>query len=236
MRGTKRLNMPVLVGVFLAVIMILPMGRGESAGGMDMTETIKLPDPQYDGPYSVESTLLRRRSVRRYMEKPLTLAEISQLLWACQGVTHDRGYRTAPSAGALYPLEVYLIAGNVTNLAAGVYKYFPRQHALLKTERGDKRAQLCRAALSQTSIKNAPAVFVFCAVYQRITVKYGRRGIRYVFMEIGHSAQNVCLQAVSLGLGTVTIGAFDDDQVTRVIKCGKDEDPLYIMPVGRLKN
>jgi SagB-type dehydrogenase family enzyme len=235
MRGKKRSSIRLLVAVFSAVIMVLPSGEFSSAGGKDIPETLRLPDPQYEGPFSVESTLLRRRSVRRYMEKPLTLAEISQLLWAAQGVTHDRGYRTAPSAGALYPLEVYVIAGNVTGLAAGVYRYMADQHALLQTVKGDKRAQLCRAALNQTSIKNAPAVIVFCAVYQRVTIKYGRRGIRYVFMEVGHSAQNVCLQAVSLGLGTVTIGAFADDRVTRIINCRENEDPLYIMPVGKLK-
>lgn len=235
MRAKKPLNTGVLAGIFLAVIMMFPAGRCLSAGGKDMAEILKLPAPQLDGPVSVENAVSKRRSIRRYIDNPLTLAEISQLLWAAQGVTHGRGYRSAPSAGALYPLEVYVLAGNVANLAAGTYKYLPHQHALLKTDQGDKRTQLYAAALSQTSIKNAPVVMVFCAVYQRTTNKYGRRGIRYVFMEVGHAAQNVCLQAVSLDLGTVTIGAFEDNQVKRIIKCREDEDPVYIMPVGKFE-
>ncbi len=158
------------------------------------------------------------------------------MLWAAQGITHPRGFRTAPSAGALYPLELYIVAGNVTNLADGVYKYKPIQHELMKIDIGDKRTELCGAALSQRSIKDAPAVMVFCAVYQRTTVKYGQRGIRYICMEIGHSAQNVFLQAVSLGLGTVTIGAFNDKEVKKIVNCDTDEHPLYIMPVGKLQD
>ncbi len=198
--------------------------------------TIKLPNPQYDGLSSVERALLKRRSVRSYSKEPLSLAETSQLLWAAQGVTHPRGFRTAPSAGALYPLEVYIVAGNVTNLADGVYKYRPIQHELMKIDKGDKRTELCRASLSHRSIKDAPAVMLFCAVYERTTVKYGQRGIRYIYMEIGHSSQNVCLQAVSLGLGTVTIGAFNDKKVKKIVNCEPDEHPLYIMPVGKLIN
>jgi SagB-type dehydrogenase family enzyme len=230
----KLLN-TLMPGIILLVIMILfPMGRCES---MDIKNpaTIKLPNPQYESTSSVESALLKRRSVRRYLKKPLSTAEISQLLWAAQGITHLRGFRTAPSAGALYPLEIYIVAGNVNNLTDGVYKYKPIQHELIMIEKGDKRKELCDAALSQRSIKDAPAVLVFCAVYQRTTIKYGQRGIRYIYMEIGHSAQNVCLQAVSLSLGTVTIGAFNDKEVKKMVHCDTDEHPLYIMPVGKLK-
>jgi SagB-type dehydrogenase family enzyme len=184
----------------------------------------------------VESTLAKRRSVRRYSGEPLTLAEISQLLWAAQGITHFRGFRTAPSAGALYPLEVYIVVGKVTALGEGIYKYDPHGHGLLKIVEGDQRTALDRAALNQQVVKNAPAVIVLCAVYRRVTVKYGQRGMRYVFMEAGHSAQNVCLQAVSLNLGTVTVGAFNDGQVKKILQCPTDEEPLYMMPVGRLKN
>ncbi len=200
-----------------------------------MPEALKLPAPLLDGPFSLESALAKRKSIRRYLDNPLTLAEVSQLLWAAQGVTHGREYRTAPSAGALYPLELYVLVGNVTNLVAGTYKYLPHQHALLKTDHGDKRTALCDAALNQASVKNAPMIMVFCAVYPRTTHKYGQRGIRYIFMEVGHAAQNVCLQAVSLGLGTVTIGAFEDHQVKRIIQCQDDEAPLYLMPVGKLE-
>jgi len=232
----KLLNTLIINVILFILIMIFSVKIGECMNGKKILKTIKLPQPQYDSRSSVESTLLKRRSIRRYTDEPLTLVEISQLLWAAQGVTHHRGFRTAPSAGALYPLEIYIVAGKVTGLVAGIYKYKSNHHELLKIVEGDKRSELCRAALNQSAVKNAPVVILFCAVYQRITFKYGQRGIRYVFIEAGHSAQNICLQAVSLGLGTVTIGAFNDDKVKKIVNCEADEEPLYIMPVGKLKN
>jgi SagB-type dehydrogenase family enzyme len=231
----KLLNWIITHGILLAVVIVFPLKPGECMNGEKLSKMIQLPQPQYDSPSSVESTLAKRRSFRRYLDEPLTLAEISQLLWAAQGITHSRGFRTAPSAGALYPLELYIAVGKVTALGEGIYKYNPDGHGLSKIVEGDQRTALCRAALNQRAV-NAPAVIVFCAVYRRITVKYGQRGMRYVFMEAGHSAQNVCLQAVSLNLGTVTIGAFNDHQVKKIIQCQTDEEPLYMMPVGRLKN
>lgn len=231
-----RINRLIINGILLVLIIIFPVKTGECMNGKTFPETIKLPQPQHDSRSSVESTLLKRRSIRTYSDEPLTLAEISQLLWAAQGVTHHRGFRTAPSAGALYPLEIYIVSGKVTGLATGIYKYKPSSHELLEVVEGDKRKDLCRAALNQSAVKNAPVVILFCAVYQRMTVKYGQRGIRYVFIEVGHSAQNICLQAVSLGLGTVPIGAFHDDKVKKILNCEADEEPLYILPVGRLKN
>lgn len=196
-------------------------------------ETIRLPEPRYDGSVSVEHALLSRRSVRKYKNEPLTLVEVSQLLWAAQGITAPRGYRTAPSAGALYPLEVYLVTGKVNDLSEGIYKYKYHDHALVQTVAGDKRAELSRAALHQGSILRAPTVLLFCAVYERITRKYGERGYRYVFMEIGHAAQNVCLQAIALGLGTVVIGAFRDNEVKKIANLPPNEEPTYFVPVGR---
>jgi len=229
----KLLNSIIIHGVLWAVVMVCPLKTGECMDGEKMPKMIQLPQPRYHSSLSVESTLEKRRSVRRYLDEPLTLGEISQLLWAAQGITHFRGFRTAPSAGALYPLELYIAVGNVTDLGEGIYKYDPREHGLSKIVEGDQRAALSRAALNQGAVKNAPAVIVFCAVYRRVTVKYGQRGMRYVFMEVGHSAQNVCLQAVSLNLGTVTIGAFNDRQVKKITACRPDEEPLYMMPVGR---
>jgi len=155
------------------------------------------------------------------------------LLWAAQGITDPSVGRTAPSAGALYPLEVYVLAGTVTGLAHGIYKYKPQGHELVKVADGDKRAELSRAALGQAWIRDAAAVIVFSAVYERTTQKYRERGLRYVHIEIGHAAQNVALQAVSLKLGTVPIGAFYDEEVKKVVKMGDREQPLYIMPVGK---
>jgi SagB-type dehydrogenase family enzyme len=154
---------------------------------------MKLPEPEYDSDVSLEQSLLKRRSIRSYSGQPLTLQTISQLLWAAQGITDASGLRTAPSAGALYPLEVYLVAGNVQDLAPGVYRYQPDGHQLVKTNGGDIRIELSGAALGQESVEDGAAVFVFTTVYERTTGKYGDRGIRYVHMGVGHAAQNICL-------------------------------------------
>ncbi len=196
-------------------------------------EKIELPEPKYDSQVSVEETLRSRRSVREYKDKSLTLDEISQLLWAAQGITGPFGFRTAPSAGALYPLEIYVVAGNVNNLPKGVYKYKPESHTLVSVVKGDKRAELCAAGLGQSCIQNGAAVIVIAAVYERTMKKYGQRGIRYVHIEVGHAAQNIYLQAVSLNLGTVMIGAFDDGKVKKVLHMQDIEQPLSIMPVGK---
>jgi len=196
-------------------------------------ENLKLPQPKYDSKVSIEKALHSRRSVREYEDKPLSLNEISQLLWAAQGITSPLGFRTAPSAGALYPLEIYLVAGNVNNLPDGVYKYKPESHALVNILRGDKRAGLCAAALGQPCVKKSAAVIVIAAVYERTMKKYGQRGFRYVHVEVGNASQNIYLQAVSLNLGTVLIGAFDDEKVREVLRMHGTEQPLSIMPVGK---
>jgi SagB-type dehydrogenase family enzyme len=194
---------------------------------------IKLPQPVHDGRTSLEKTLQERRSIRQYKNAPIALSDLSQLLWASQGISGSGGRRTAPSAGALFPLNVYIIAGNVTGLSAGIYSYDPHKHELTRVAEGDARAEMSKAALGQSSIKSAPAVLVLSAVYERTTVKYGERGIRYVHMEAGHAAQNIYLQAAALNLGTVVIGAFDDDGIRRVLRMTGREHPLYLMPVGK---
>lgn len=199
-------------------------------------EMIKLPKPIYEGKTSVEKAILERRSVRDYKDKPLQISEISQILWSAQGITEKgNGFRSAPSAGATYPLEVYVVVGNVNDLPCGIYKYEPQEHGLVKILEGDKREELCSAAHGQSSVVDASAVLVFSAVYERTTHRYGERGIRYTHMEVGHAGQNVHLQAVSLNLGTVVIGAFNDSQVKKVINLPKEEEPLYLMPVGKVK-
>jgi len=222
----------VCMAVVLAVI-IQPV-RKEPHTGNVVGDTIILPEPRNSGDISVEEALLERRSIRNYKNEALTLAEISQLLWAAQGITHTGGYRTAPSAGALYPLEVYVVAGNVDGLRPGIYKYRPQGHELEKVAEGYVRAELCATALDQECIEDGAVVLVFAAVYERTTGKYGERGVRYVHMEVGHAAQNVYLQAVSLGLGTVVVGAFDDDEVERLLHMQDNERALCIMPVGRV--
>ena len=194
---------------------------------------VTLPEPRHDSDVSIEQSMLLRRSVRSYTREPLTLQEVSQLLWAAQGITDALGRRTAPSAGALYPLEIYAVAGNVEDLSAGVYKYEVDKHQLVRVMDGDIRNELSSAALGQGSVRSGAIAFVFTAVYERITIKYGDRGVRYVHLETGHAAQNLCLQATAMGLGVVTVGAFSDEQVVEVLNLPEDEKPLYILPVGR---
>ena len=194
---------------------------------------IKLPEPKYDSDVSIEQSLRQRRSTRDYTNEPLKLREVSQLLWATQGTTDPRGFRTAPSAGALYPLEVYVVSGDVDNLSAGIYKYEPSKHELSLIMDGDKRSELADAALSQSWVEGSALAIVFAAVYERTTVKYGERGIRYVHIEVGHAAQNLCLQAAAMDLGVVTVGAFNDERVSELLNLPDNEKPLYIIPIGR---
>jgi SagB-type dehydrogenase family enzyme len=172
-------------------------------------------------------------STRVFSAAALTLGELGQLLWAAQGVTHGDGLRTAPSAGALYPLEVYVVAGRISDLDDGVYKYQPGAHHLTVIKQQDLRPALAGAALEQSSVSECAALLVFAAVTARTTRKYGRRGSRYVHMEAGHAAQNVFLQATALGLGAVVVGAFDDARVRGVMALPVGEEALYLMPVGR---
>ncbi|MCK5314389.1 MAG: SagB/ThcOx family dehydrogenase [Anaerolineales bacterium] len=197
------------------------------------SKKITLPKPVYSSETSVEAALLNRQSTRSYRGESLALSEVGQLLWAAQGITRPGGYRTAPSAGALYPLEVYLLAGDVRDLDSGFYKYNPESHELWGVFEGDKRVELSQAALNQEAIRDAPAVIVISGIYERTTGKYGERGHQYVHMEVGSAAQNVYLQAVSLHLGTVFIGAFYDEDVKKVLQLGENEEPFCILPVGR---
>ncbi|MGD8925426.1 MAG: SagB/ThcOx family dehydrogenase [Thioalkalispiraceae bacterium] len=193
---------------------------------------VKLPDPSLKGGVSIEQLLVQRRSIREYPDKPLTLTEVGQLLWSAQGITDVLGLRTAPSAGALYPLELYLVVGRVEGLASGVYHYQPHQHSLLRISDVDVQADLSEAALSQTSVAQAAAVIVFAAEYARTTKKYGKRGIRYVHIEVGHAAENLFLQAEALSLATVVVGAFDDEIVSETLGLADELQVLLLMPVG----
>jgi SagB-type dehydrogenase family enzyme len=196
----------------------------------------------------VEKTISQRRSVREYAEAELSLVEISQVLWAAQGFTQERkdpprmwnpkyewqgGLRTAPSAGALYPLEVYVLAGKVEGLDKAVYKYQPKTHSLKKIMGGDKRSALSDAALKQSPIEKGAAVLVLTGVYERTSYKYGERAERYVHIEAGAVAENISLQSVALGLGTVLMGAFKDDEVKKALQLPDDERPLLILPLGK---
>jgi SagB-type dehydrogenase family enzyme len=190
---------------------------------------VKLPEPRKDSNFSLERAINERRSIRTYKDAPLTLKEVSQLLWAAQGKVAS-GKRAAPSAGATYPMELYLIAGNVEDLSPGLYKYILDDHSLLLVKEGDLRKSVSERALRQDMILKAPITIVISAVFERTRARYGARAERYVYMEAGHIGQNIYLQATALGLGTVAVGAFIDDEVKRAL--GIKEEPLYLFPVG----
>jgi len=205
---------------------------------------IKLPSPRLKGKVSLEETIVRRRAVRRYRKEPLDLSQLSQILWSAQGITGTREFRAAPSAGATYPLEIFVVVGKqgviaseakqpVQELQAGVYHYEVDSHSLILHRATDLRPDLAKATLGQEFIIDAPVDIVICALYHRTSYRYGRRGERYVHMEVGHAGENIHLQAVALGLATVEVGAFHDEEVREVLGVDEQIKPQYIMPVGK---
>ena len=223
----------ISLGVVTSFILLQSGGDGEPSSA-SLGDVIKLPEPDRIGEVPLESALQKRRSHRAYSDEPLVIAEVSQILWAGYGVTDPRGLRTAPSAGGLYPLEVYLVAGDVEDIPPGVYRYSPHGHELLKVVEGDVRPRLYDASLRQGFIRDAPALLVISAVYERTTGRYGERGERYVQMEAGHAGQNVLLAAACLDLGAVPVGAFDDGGVKRGLEMPEEEAPLYIIALGKI--
>jgi SagB-type dehydrogenase family enzyme len=194
---------------------------------------IKLPEPLFTGEMSLEKAINERHSIRRYKNEPLFLREISQLLWACQGMVNEYGFRTVPSAGAIYPVEVYLSASNVNDLSAGVYKYHPQDHSLELIVNADKKTELCKAAKSQPCVSNAAANIIFCGDYNLVEKKYGIDRKNYIEIEVGCASQNLHLQATALELGTVFIAGFNPDEVGGIIECLERETPICIMPIGK---
>lgn len=209
------------------LLLVLLIGLGGCALAV---ETIKLPMPKTVGKMTLEESLYHRRSERTYVKSYLSNDQISQLLWAAQGITEPTwGFRTAPSAGSIYPLELYLVKPE------GVYHYVPRSHSLELHLKGDKRPSLTRAALGQTFIGDASINIVICAIFDRTREKYGLRTERYVHLEAGHAAQNILLQATAMGLGSVPVGSFWDDVVMATLELPYGYEPLYIVAVGYLK-
>ena len=210
--------------VMVAAVLLWSLfgAKPERKGGL-----IKLPRPDVRGNMTVESALSVRRSCRRFADQRLSPAQVGQIAWAAQGVTAAaRGYRTAPSAGALYPMEIFLVD------AEGVYHYAPRDHGLRVHRSGDQRSALAQAALGQSFVARAPLNVVVAAVYERVTRKYGERGRMYVHMEAGHIGQNVLLQATAMGLAGVPVGAFHPAEVSEVLGLPAECEPIYILTVG----
>ena len=202
---------------------------------MKEQDLVRLPQPKLEGEISFERATKLRRSERDFKDQPLTMAQLSQILWSAQGITEERvGARAVPSAGACYPLDVYVVVGEnrVEGQKAGIYHYHPQGHSMRILVEGDFRTALARACLRQMFMADAPVSIVITAEYNRITAAYGQRGNRYTHMEVGHVGQNIYLQAEALGLGTVAIDAFYDDEVSEVLRLPKEHQPLYIMPIG----
>jgi len=234
-----------ILPLFLAMILAPVTGgfglsRGnqqpETGGGLDL-EVISLPEPDMKG-MRLEETILARRSIRRYSTQPLSLEELSQLLFAAQGITGQHGsfsLRASPSAGALYPIELYAVINNVRDLQPGLYHYLPRQHSLLTIKKGDLRSEISPACLDQNFVGQAGVALVMTAIYSRTTGRYGERGVRYVHMEAGHISQNIYLQSTSLGLGSVAVGAFRDKDLDNLLALSNEEQTaIYVHAVGKI--
>jgi SagB-type dehydrogenase family enzyme len=201
-----------------------------------MDEKINLPAPDTEGDISLEEAIARRKSVRRFSPQALSLSQLSQVLWAADGLRNPSSrYRTVPSAGATYPLEIFVVCGwdGVEGVNAGVYRYDISGHFLSLHVDGDARIELAKAALDQEFLLQAPATMVVCAEYERTALRYGDRAERYINVEVGHAGQNIYLQAAAMGLGTVAVGAFYDEAVGKALRLDNRFRPLYIMPIGK---
>lgn len=219
---------PIFGIILIGFILATPSGYAQQPKAME--KEISLPAPRLKGKISLEEAISQRRSKRRYSQQSLSLEQISQLLWSAQGITDKRGrFRAAPSAGALYPMETYLLNKD------GLFHYLPERHKLEQISLKDLRTELARAALGQSFVAQAPVSIVIAAGYEKISSRYGQRGKRYTDIEVGHIAQNIHLQAVALGLGSVPVGAFDDQKVKELLQLPDAEQPLYIIPVGYVK-
>jgi SagB-type dehydrogenase family enzyme len=219
--------------LLVVIVAIMALFGGEAC--MAEKDIYRLPEAGLGADACLIPVLQQRRTNRAFASRPVSLADVAQLLWAAQGITSHEGYRTAPSAGALYPLELHLVSGRIDGLPAGSYRYDPVRHALRVETTDDLRQAVAGAALDQDWIAQAPAIVVVSAVDSRTTRKYGPRGIRYVHMEVGHAGQNLLLQAVALGLAGATVGAFDDERLQQLLKLPEEERPLLILPVGHAR-
>jgi len=215
----------VLIALLFVAGMPAEPAMGEKA--MQQGSAIQLPKPDTKGTMPLESTLQARRSQRDFDSTPLTLQQKSQLLWAGQGITSEGFYKTAPSAGALYPLTLFAID------ESGIYKYMPQGHRLMSISTGDQRNKLAGAALGQEAVAQAPLIIAIVGREEITARKYGMRAARYMYMEAGHTGQNILLQAVAMDLGAVPIGAFHDDEVLEVLGLSKEHSVLYLIPVGK---
>lgn len=198
-----------------------------------LVDTIALPKPSVDGSCALERALAIRRSVRVFSGRPLQLPELGQLLWACQGRTSPDGYRTAPSAGATFPLEIYAAVGAVESIPAGIYHYAPAGHQLALLREGDVRARVASTVVDQDFIADASVILVIAALYARTAEKYGAHAARYAAIEAGCVSQNAALQGAALGIGSVMVGAINESAIQKELRLPGDHRPVLLMPFGR---
>ncbi len=216
--------------LFSTVIIILFKQLNSKSG-----DYIKLAKPVTSGKITLEEAINSMRSIRRYSEVKLTMEDVSQLLWAAGGEKVDTvtsASRTYPSAGAVYPLEFYLVAGNVEGIVPGLYHYISDNHTLNLVCKGDIREKIAVVANGQSMIKNSPAAIIITADYERVSSRYGSNGKKYVHMDSGHAGQNIYLMAAARKIGTVAIGAFRSSDVKKIMNLPDNEIPVYIFPVG----
>jgi len=240
------IQLPGRVAVIVIVGLVLPLASGTTCcvaqpkespvKTSQVSASVKLPPPEIDGGMSLNQALQKRRSIRAYVKAPLALEELSQILWAAQGVTkRNPDLKTSPSAGATFPLETFVVVGDVVGVTAGVYRYDPSGHQLVRLFEGDVRAPLAAASMGQRMVREAPVTVVFAAQFSRTTGRYGKRGVMYVHQETGHAGQNLLLQVTALGLGSVAVGALDPADVAGSLKLSKELEVLYLFPVGRVR-
>lgn len=223
-----------LILVFIQIAILSLNARCDAKGEDKMKENkIVLPTFEFKGKVSVEEALYKRRSIRKFNNEPISIMELSKLLWAAYGVTTADGRKTTPSAGATYPLEIYVVATKVDKLKTGLYKYQSDSHSLLLLRDKDISNQVAEATYQVEMCRSAPVIFIITAAVERTLSVYGERGMRYIFMEAGHSAQNLSLEGVTLNIGSVLVGAFDDDRLKKVLNLPEGEIPLYIIPAGK---
>lgn len=226
-------------GIFILAISLVLMSSAslcastDSESKTDIKRTYDLLPPSQDSEFSLEKCITKRRSIRGYADEPLSLQHISQILWAAQGITNDRGFRTTPSAGAKFPLEIFLVVSEIDDVLNGIYHYQPKNHSIKLVLDGDFRKELSIAALNQNCVLDAPVNIIITGVISRTAEKYGERAERYVHIEVGAACQNVYLQSETLGLGTVAVGAFHDGSIRDLIGLDDEYTPLLIMPLGK---
>ncbi len=226
----------LFVSIFSSAFFFKGNARARKVNGnIQEGKRMKLPKPKTHGEVSLETAIKQRRTIRSFTSEPLSLEQCSQLFWAAQGITEDRGFkRAAPSGGALYPMDIYAVVGEncVKGLESGAYHYDPKSHAVSLVSKGDLRNKVAGAALSQMWMATAPLNILITAEYYRITSKYGKRGVRYAIIEAGHIGQNILLQSEAMGLGAGIVGAFNDEKIRQVVNIPPNHEPLLILPVG----